>query len=109
MKIIYIASPYSHTDVAVRIERYRRAAQYAANLMLQGVQCFSPIAYGHQFNMIYGLPPDFKYWQDFNDRILLACDEVLVLKLDGYLESRGVQHEIKLADDNGIPVRYAQI
>lgn len=107
--MIYLASPYTHSDVNVRIERYRQAARYAANLMLQGVQCFSPIAYGHQFNIIHGLPVSFSYWQDFNDRILLSCDEVLVLKIDGYLESRGIAHEIKLADDNGIRVRYTTV
>jgi len=104
--MIYIASPYTHEDVAVLVRRFQLAAAYAGSLMCRGRQCFSPIAYGHQFHLFHNLPIAFEYWQDFNDRILLACDEVHVLRIPGFEESRGVAHEIEMAERHGIPVRY---
>ena len=87
--MIYIASPYSHQLDSVRYERFTLARAYAHHLMAQGRVCFSPIAYGRQFEKVFSVAPD-------------------VLKLDGWLQSRGVTHEIALANDHGIPVSYVE-
>lgn len=99
--LIYLASPYSHDDPAVREERYQRAFDYVATRMAMGEIIFSPIVYGHQF---LGAPTHFEYWADFNDMILLGAGEMRILRLDGWQDSRGIRHEMNLANDNGIRI-----
>lgn len=104
--MIYIASPYSHTDRAVRQQRYEKVFRYTANLKMQGVVCFSPIVYGHQFHEAGHMPINFEAWQAFNDHMLLAATSMHVLRLPGFDTSAGVKHEVVFADRHGIPVRY---
>ena len=103
--MIYIASPYTDSDPQVMEHRYQQVFRYCANLTMQGAVCFSPIVYGHQFFLAGHTPPNFEYWQSFNDHMLLASSEMRVLALPGYRQSRGVAYELDLADRNGIPVR----
>jgi hypothetical protein len=54
----------------------------------------------------YGLPTDWQFWEPFDRHQLERCDEVVVLTLDDWRESVGVQAEIRIAAEYGIPVRY---
>ena len=54
----------------------------------------------------YGLPPDWAFWQRLDCELLRRCDEVVVLMLDGWESSAGVQAEVRLAGELGKPVRY---
>ena len=103
--MIYLASPYSHADAAVREQRFRAACRAAARLMRAGQVVFSPIAHGHPIAM-HGLPTDWRFWEPFDREQLVRCDEVVVLTLDGWRESAGVQAEIRIAVEFGLPVRY---
>lgn len=103
--MIYLASPYSHPDPAVREFRFREACRAAAKFMRCGQPVFSPIAHGHCI-CTYGLPTDWRFWEPFDRRQLERCDEVVVLMLDGWQESVGVQAEIRIAGEYGKPVRY---
>ena len=103
--MIYLASPYSHPDAAVREARFRDACRAAAKLMRLGHVVFSPIAHGHCI-CEHGLPTDWRFWEPFERFQLERCDEVVVLMLDGWRESVGVQAEIRIAGDAGKPVRY---
>jgi hypothetical protein len=106
--MIYIGSPFSHSSAEVMKERHDRVFAYSANLMLQGVVCFSPIVYGWPFFSRGHAPANFEWWIDFNDHMLLSSFEVQVLQLPGWQDSRGLAHEIDLASRHGIPVRYIQ-
>ncbi len=103
--MIYLASPYSHPDPTVRERRFREACRAAAQFMRTGQAVFSPIAHGHCI-CTYGLPTDWRFWEPFDRHQLARCDEVVVLTLDGWRESVGVQSEIRIAAEYGIPVRY---
>jgi len=103
--IAYLASPYSHPDLAVREERYRAACRAAAALLLAGQPIFSPIAHSHPL-VAYGLPADWSFWQRYDREMLARCDEVVVLMLVGWRESVGVREEIRIARELGKPVRY---
>jgi len=102
---VYLASPYSHPDPAVRQVRFREACRAAAALMHSGRSVFSPIAHGHPICEL-GVPSDWTKWQELDQRILRQCDEVVVLMLDGWRVSRGVQAEIDHAIEMDMPVRY---
>lgn len=103
--MIYLASPYSHPDPAVREHRFRKACRVAALFMRTGQAVFSPIAHGHCI-CTYGLPTDWRFWEPFDRQMLERCDEVAVLMLDGWRESVGVRAEIQIASERGKPVRY---
>jgi nucleoside 2-deoxyribosyltransferase len=103
--LIYLASPFSHPDHLVRRQRFEAACRAAAELIRQGKIVFSPIA--HSFNVCaYGVPLDWRFWEKHDRRFLEACDEVIVLTIDGWLESVGVQAEIDIAQELGKPVSF---
>lgn len=104
--MIYIASPYTHHNLDVMISRYEAVLHHTGRLKSLGVICFSPIVYGHEFFIRGYAPPDFTFWREFNDKMILMSAEVTILTLPGYNESVGVKHEIDFARDNRIPVRF---
>jgi hypothetical protein len=103
--MIYVASPYSHSDATVREDRFRAACQAAAALLRAGRCVFSPIAHSHPL-VDFGLPTDWEFWQRYNVEHLQRCEELMVLTLDGWRESIGVQAEIRIAGEMGTPVSY---
>ena len=102
--MIYLASPYSHPDPAVRERRFRDACRAAAALLRSGRAVFSPIAHSHPL-VAHGLPTDWSFWEWQDREHLARCDEVMVLMLDGWEESVGVREEIRIAREMDKPVR----
>ncbi len=103
--LTYLASPYSHPDPAVRQARFEAACRAAAELIRRGHLVFSPIAHSHCIAQ-HGLPMDWGFWEAQDRWLLAACDELWVLKLDGWQHSRGVQAEIAIARALGKAVRF---
>lgn len=105
--MIYLASPYSHPDPAVREHRYRAASQATAALLHADLVVFSPIAHSHAL-VEYGLPTGWAFWEHFDRAHLERCDLLVVLMLEGWKTSVGVQAEIGLAREMGKPVSYLE-
>jgi len=103
--MIYLASPYSHPDPAVRDQRYLAACRATVSLLLAGKSVFSPIVHGHPL-MQLGLSGDWQFWKRHDQWHISMCDEVLVLAIPGWDESEGVQAEIEFAQRLGKVVRY---
>ena len=103
--MIYLASPYTHSDLLVRESRFGAACLATAEMVRGGDVVFSPIVHGHPL-VRYGLPINWDYWERFDREYLRRCDEMVVLMLDGWRESRGVQAEVDLAIDMDLPIRY---
>lgn len=101
--IYYLASPYTHADPERRLRRYRAACRAAAYFIERGLIVYSPIAHGHAV-ACDGRPlaTDFEFWQKHCLAMLGRCDGMLVLTLEGWKESRGVQAEIAEAKRLGI-------
>lgn len=104
--LVYLASPYSHASREVMVERYEAICAVAARLMAKGVYLFSPIAHTHAIAAKGNLPGDFKFWEQYDRTMLAACGELWVCMIDGWRESKGVNAEIKIAEELGLPVRY---
>lgn len=104
--LIYLASPYSHPDEAVRQQRFETVCFVAANLMREGKHIFSPIAHTHPIALNGDLPKGFDFWEEFDRKMIAACGELWVVMMDGWEQSKGVQAEIKIAAEMGIPVKY---
>ena len=105
MRLIYLASPYSHPDRQIQEQRFQAACQQAALMMQAGDLVFSPIAHTHPI-AAFGLPGDWEFWQAYDRAMLERCDELAVLQLDGWEESIGVQAEIAIAKELNLPVRF---
>jgi nucleoside 2-deoxyribosyltransferase len=103
--VIYLASPYSHPDPAVREERFRAACRATAALLRAGEVVFSPIVHSHPL-VAFELPTAWSFWERIDRAFLERCDEVVALMLDGWEESVGVREEIAIARALAKPVRF---
>lgn len=103
--MIYLASPYSHPDPAVREARFQTACMATAALIRAGEAVFSPVVHCHPL-LQYGMQGDWETWRQFDSVVLARCDELVVLEMDGWEVSAGVEEEIALARGLGLPVRH---
>lgn len=103
--MLYLASPYTHEEEAVRIERFRTACLVAARLIREGKHVFSPIAHSHPIAE-HGLPIDADYWMKWNLEMMGTCCGMIVLRLEGWEASRGVEMELAKAREWGMPVEF---
>jgi len=104
-ELIYLASPYSSSDSAVSDLRFRKVTRAAFFLIKDGYLVFSPIAHSHHICK-HGMCPDFDAWKEFDYKMIEVCDLFWVLKLDGYIDSVGVNAEIAYANQLGKPVEF---
>lgn len=104
--MIYLASPYSHEDPAVREHRFRVVCRVAARLMRHGHLIFSPIAHSHCIAEAGGLPTGWTFWEEYDRRMMRACDEVWVVMMEGWDRSQGVKAEIEYMKAAGKTVEY---
>ena len=115
--IYYLASPYTYTlEVGeppakkgmTQIRRFNKVNEVAANLTKAGFIIFSPISHSHQMAQVADLPVEWEFWERIDKAFINVCGGLFVLKLDGWKESVGVQAEIKIANEIGIPVLYLE-
>lgn len=104
-KIFYLASPYSHAEESVMIERFQAAEEAAVKLLKLGIYVFAPIPYNHPWKK-YGLPPEFTFWEEFDKTYIDKLDGVIVLTIPGWDASRGVKAEVEYAESKGMPVYF---
>ena len=100
--MIYLPSPYSSDDPAIRQWRFEAACKATAQMLRAGLIVWSPVIHSHPLTN-YGLPGDWQFWQSYDRAYLGASSALAVLTLDGWRESEGVASEIKMANELGIP------
>ena len=105
--MIYLASPYSHPDPAVREERYRATCRATAALLRAGLLVISPIVHSHPL-AVFALPTGWEFWERIDRAYLERCDLLVVLMLAGWRTSVGVRAEIRIAREIGLPVSYLE-
>lgn len=106
--MIYVASPYSHSNPIVEDHRFTMAEEYVAACFRQRLAVFSPIYYCHQIARKFKFPGDANFWKSFNNNMLRRADQIHVLQLIGWRESRGVQYELQMAIELGIEIIYVE-
>ena len=107
-KLIYVASPYNHSDDDIRWLNYRKVSRYSAGLIAKGQVVISPIAYGHPLLDISEIPYDWPFWSNYSLTFFDRCDEIHVLMMEGWDISRGVEEEIQYARQQSIPIKYIE-
>lgn len=104
--MIYLAAPYSHPEISVRVDRVRRINSVFAKLCLRGNVVFSTLSMTHEAAIAHDLPADAAYWDKMNTAFLKNCSRMFVLCLPGWHKSLGVTEEIRLAKRLHIYVCY---
>lgn len=106
--LIYLASPYSNPSADVMQDRFERVCRVAARLMGEGVHLYSPIAHTHPIAVQGSLPRGWEFWEQYDRKLLAACQELWIVTLDGWKESKGVAAEFAIAGEMGLPVKYIE-
>ena len=105
--MIYLASPYTRPDPAGRQWRFEAASRATARMIREGMFVFSPVVHSHPLTR-HRLPGDWDFWQRYDRAHLVRCNEFMVLALDGWRESKGVQAEMAIATELSMPVRMVE-
>jgi hypothetical protein len=106
--LVYLGSPYSHKDINIMYRRYYAACRAAAKLMTHDLAIFAPISHSHPISefMSPDKRTDFDFWMAQDIPVLRRCDQLWVLKLDGWMDSRGLTKEIMIATECKLPIKY---
>lgn len=106
MGLVYLATPYSHDDAAVRQRRFEIVNGVAAELIGRGIHVYSPISHTHPIAIAGELPKGWDFWEACDRLILSACVKMIVLRQPGWKESVGVSAEIRMAKEMHLPIEY---
>lgn len=102
--LVYLATPYSHPDEHVRIQRYDAARWYAYQCHAAGELILSPIVHSHPLTA-FGAGGDFRTWQRLDTALLRGCQSMRILELPGWRDSKGIDAERKFAQELFMPIR----
>lgn len=100
----YLASPYTHPDETVRDFRYYQALRTVAYLCATGYTVISPIVQCHEMAKLHILPTNFEFWKTWNEHLIRASIGMIILKLDGWMDSNGITDEIMFCTQNDIKI-----
>jgi hypothetical protein len=90
----------------VRDRRYRAVTKCAAQLMRDSdLVVYSPITHSHHLSDYISARPHH-FWMRQCMPFLAHAAELLVLRLDGWDKSRGVDEEVLIAAKLGIPINF---
>ena len=105
--LVYLASPYAHPSAEVREARLEAVRHVCGEMVDRGKIVLSPLVYLGELAYKGVHPP--QGWYAFDLQLLARCDELLVLQLPGWEDSRGVLVEIAGAQTRGMPVRLMSL
>ena len=93
--LAYLATPYTNYKDGIEIA-FREAARITGQLLLAGVEAYSPIAHCHPLSVHANIDAlDRDFWLRYQETFMARCDVLIVAQMKGWKESIGVQHEIK--------------
>jgi hypothetical protein len=105
--LTYLASPYSHPSPEMMHTRFELVTKAAAWLILyMKWNVFCPITHSHPLATLGELRGDWPFWKKIDTEYLSVSERLVVLELDGWRTSTGVQAEIEIARKNGIEIHY---
>lgn len=108
MYFYYISNPYNGTE-AEKESRAQIAARVCGLLLKKGIHAWSPIVHNHAMMKTFNeftLEERRTKILDFDFTLLKSAKGMIVLTIDGWKQSYGVQAEIDLCNKLDIPVKY---
>lgn len=103
--LIYLSSPYSHEDSAVRHRRYQLAMLTVTHFLHRGQYLYSPILHNHPI-VCHNDLASHAQWLEYDYAILDRCDEMWILKIDGWRTSHGVIAEAHRCNVRGVKYKF---
>lgn len=104
--LIYVGSPYSHRNAAVRLERLTAVQNICYTMFTSGLTPISPVTIWGPLDL-QGSKFRHEDLMTYCINILSACSMLLVITLNGWEISDGLYQEVEYARENKIPVRYS--
>lgn len=110
--LTYLACPYSHPSIDVRVARFQASARAAAFLIHRGFYVYSPITMTHPIDIVMAVEDETMgsdYWVNFDKAFMDVCSEMIILTISGWRESRGIKREIDYFKASDKPIRLLGI
>ena len=113
MSYVYLAQPYTYVGTAPKSTekirelmdlRYNAGMIATYQLLQHRIWVHAPIVHCHEMAMKFNLPKDFQFWREYNFAMIRHANELIILTIPGWEESRGVREEAEFARTCGIPV-----
>lgn len=104
-KLIYLATPYSKY-VGGTHEAFLGACLAATILRARhnGTRFYSPIQESHPIAIDTDIDRlDANFWISFNRPIMDRCDELWIVEMPGWMESKGIAAEADIFAESGRP------
>lgn len=102
----YIGSPYSKYPGGL-VEAFKRVCRVTGRFAQAGVPAYSPIAHTHPIAAEGALDPhDHSIWLPFDGPLMEAARGLVVVMMDGWQDSIGLQFEIDHFKRAGKPVMF---
>lgn len=110
-KKIFVAGPFNHPDQKIKDYRTRTIAQYCVKIFNEGNFPVSALLSGLAIvnYSCLPVPTDTETWRNFSMEYVDGCDELHILKLEGWEESSGLETERMMALANDIPILYIDV
>lgn len=106
MSFWYLASPYSGYEHGLDAA-YKEVAKSAAKLTIAKIPIFCPIIHSHSMTENSSIDPlNHEFWMEVDSCFMTIAHGLIVLMMPGWLESKGVQAEIKKFEEAGKPIVY---
>mgnify|MGYP000945932908 CR=1 FL=1 len=105
--VAYLACPYSHKDPRIQRKRLKQVNQTVHELLSQGIHVYSPLTHNVPINDL-GFNGDWLKWSSFDHEMLSRCDRLIVLKLPGWEDSKGVKAEIEKAKELNLCIEWME-
>lgn len=106
LRKIFLACPYSHADSVVVEHRFQLCNSVAAKIARSGSVVFSQVSMSHPINA-YLADLDRagigKLWAPIDAVFMDVMTEIIVIDEPGWKESSGVQREIEIFKNRGLP------
>jgi len=104
--LLYIACPYSSTDLLIQKERFKKVSKFAGQLVQAGNLVYSPISHSAPMAWENKMGAKFSAWEELDYFYLSRADIVIVYMLEGWEESVGIEQELLMAVEIAKPVIY---
>ena len=104
----YLATPYSKYKAGLE-QAFIDASKAAAAVMAQGRNVYSPIVASHPIAIHGGIDPyDHDIWLAQDRPFLEGAIGLIVVKMPGWSESKGIAWEMKIFGASRKPVEYME-
>lgn len=104
--IVYVAAPYSNVNNKEQL--MDTIAKVCGKYMIDnpGEYTITGLVHHYACQHYSEIGTDWNFWKNFCVDFLRRCDKLLVIQVEGWDASFGVQEEIRIATELKLPIIY---